>query len=47
MDSDFKQSRELFLRAIEAAENPDGLNDEQEKYRLKQAISEYELDITA
>jgi len=47
VDSDFKQSRELFLRAIEAAENPDGLNDEQQKYRLKQAISEYELDITA
>jgi hypothetical protein len=47
VDSDFKQSRELFLRAIEAAENPDGLSDEQEKYRLKQAIAEYELDITA
>jgi hypothetical protein len=47
VDSDFKQSRELFLRALEAAENPDSLPDEQEKYKLKQAIAEYELDLGA
>jgi tetratricopeptide (TPR) repeat protein len=47
VDSDFKQAKGLFLKAIEAAENPNLLADEQERYALRQAIAEYELDLNA
>jgi hypothetical protein len=47
IDSDFKQTKGLFLKGIEVSEDPDSLSDEQVKYTLKQAIFEHEFDLDA
>ena len=47
VDSDYKQSKGLFLKGIEVSEDPDSLGNSEAKYKLKQAISEFELNLDA
>lgn len=47
VDSQFGQSRQIFLKALETSENPERLESSEEKYQLKQVLNEYELDLGA
>jgi tetratricopeptide (TPR) repeat protein len=45
IDSDFKQTREIFLKSLEKSENPIEILDEGEQLRMKQALREEELNV--